>query len=92
MNSEERIEELEKSYMDQAKQLVAMDMLLKSLIIASPDRKLLRHSLEVLSEGFAEQAREYGFSTGRKPRIPRALVEGVQAHVAKWIELMPTDD
>jgi len=86
---EQRVAALEKTAMDQAHELMAMDILLKSLIVSHPDPASLRTCLEALAANFSDQALEHGFSTGRKPQVAGAIASAIGAHISRWLQLLP---
>ena len=90
MTDEERITVLEKLTLEQATELMAMDILLRSLVASHPNQSELRRSLQVLTAGFANQARDHGSSTGRRPQTAVAVEIGVRSHISRWLTLLPS--
>ncbi len=88
---EQRVSALEKLVLDQQVELMAMDILLRSLIVSSPESSALEKALASLSSSFSDQLREHGFSTGRAPKVPQAVEASVLAHVARWQKLFPAN-
>lgn len=91
MDIKQRISELEKLVLDQQGELMAMDILLRSLIVASPRLTDLQTALAALSTSFSDQLREHGFSTGRAPKVPQEVEAAVLARVARWKTLFPAN-
>lgn len=89
MDNEERLHELERIALEQSAELMAMDILLKSLIVSHPDRDSLKLSIEVLAARLEDQAQEHGFESGRKPETIRNMASSINSHIYRWLKLFP---
>lgn len=87
-SDDERLSALEKLTMDQAHELMAIDILLRALIASHPNHAALKQALEVLSGHFADQLREHGFNTNRSPNTAHAVVAQVESHVERWKQIL----
>lgn len=74
--------------LDHSSNLVAMDILLRALICSHPKPGDLKLALEMLSEGFHDQARDYGFDTSRETKTVQGATSDVQKHINRWLELL----
>jgi hypothetical protein len=89
MSIEKRVEELEKLTLDQAHELMAIDILLRSIILSHPNPEKLGKAIEAASSNFADQAMEHGFLVGHKPSTAGAITTTVDAQLKKWLAIVP---
>jgi len=88
MQDDERILALEKLTMDQAHELMAVELMLGAMIVSHPNPGSLKQALEALSGDFADKLRDHAFDTNRAPKTAQAVAQSVEAHVTRWLQIL----
>ncbi|WP_018879214.1 hypothetical protein [Thioalkalivibrio sp. ALE9] len=91
MTQDERLDALEKMALDQGQELMAMDILLRSLVATSSDHQTLERVLQTVADNTVHQIRDHGFETGRSPQSARGLEAGVRKHIDRWLGILRQD-
>jgi hypothetical protein len=87
MTDSERLAALEKVTMEQAHELMAMELVLRALIVSHPSPGVLKQSLEVLAGNFSDTLRDHAFDTNRSPSTVQAVASSVESQVSRWLAL-----
>lgn len=88
MTDDERLAALEGLTMDQAHELMAMELLLRALIVSHPNPASLKKAIEVLSGDFSDRLREHAFDTNRSSRTTHAVAASVETHINRWLKIL----
>ena len=91
MTTNERLDELERMTLDQGQELMAMDILLRSLIVTSEDHQIIERVLTTLADSTFYEIREHGFETERTPQTAGGFEAGVRKHVDRWLRILRQD-
>jgi hypothetical protein len=71
-----------------AAELMAIDVLLKALIVSHPKPGDLKAAIQLLSARLIDQVRDHGFDTGHKPSLAQSAISDIQKYIDRWLALL----
>lgn len=89
METEERLDELEKMGRDALLKDMATDIVISALIATHPNPEYFRVVFVSLIERQVALLAEHGFETGRHSRIPKGLADEIRKHAQSWLKALP---